>query len=113
MHNGYMEAIREVTEWDMTPAPNHIYLMDGDKAIAYMKWGKEKPQYFSAPFRLIKARRKFVGVSPNPFDVNIKSTLTEVHGSKGQTYFVDYEAETCTCPGFQFRGQCKHLGKEK
>jgi hypothetical protein len=108
-----MEAIREITEWpkDFTPAPNHVYLMDGDKAVAYIKWGKGEPQYFTVPFRLVKTRRKFVSVKPNPFDAKMKSNLTEVKGSGGQTYFVDYDARTCTCPGFQFRGYCKHLNK--
>jgi len=108
-----MEAIREITEWpaEFSPAPNHVYLMDGDKAIAYMKWGKGEPQYFSEPLRIVKTGRKFVGVKPNPFGAAIKSNLTEVKGSKGQTYFVDYDARTCTCTGFQFRGLCKHLNK--
>jgi len=29
---------------------------------------------------------------------------------KGNSYFVDDEAHTCTCPGFTFRGSCKHVG---
>lgn len=109
-----MEAIREVTEWpeDFNPAPNHIYLMDGDKAVAYIKWGKGDPLYFGTPFRLVKTRRKFVKADASLFGKGIKSNLTEVKGSKGESYFVDYEARTCTCPGFQFRGRCKHLNKE-
>lgn len=109
-----MEAIREITEWpaEFSPAPNHIYLMDGDKAVAYIKWGKGKPQYFNTPFRLVKTRRKFVKADTNLFGSKIKSNLTEVKGSGGQSYFVDYDARTCTCPGFQFRGRCKHLYKE-
>jgi hypothetical protein len=27
----------------------------------------------------------------------------------GQTYTVDTRYESCTCKGFQYRGNCKHL----
>lgn len=108
-----MEAIREVTVWpdDMVPQPNHIYLMDGERAVAYLKWGKGAPQYFSAPFRLGKSGRKFVKANSALFGKDIKSDLIEVKGSKGDSYFVDLTAKTCTCPGFQYRGTCKHLSK--
>ena len=38
-----------------------------------------------------------------------------VPGSKGNFYTVKFAADrwTCTCPGFGFRGQCKHIKEAK
>jgi hypothetical protein len=105
-----MLAIKEVTAWkDVSRQPNHTYLMDGDKAVAYKPWHTGDAYYFKKPMRLDKRYRKFEELKNNPFDVSVDSELIEIKGSKGQTYFVDPEAKTCTCPGFTFRGACKHL----
>jgi hypothetical protein len=59
--------------------------------------------------------RKFEKLVPNPFEITgapaADPTVVEVQGSKGQIYRVDLEAKTCTCPGFTFRGACKHLAE--
>lgn len=103
-------AVQETTIWKQVKRqPNHVYLMDGTKAVAYIPWGEGKPFYFKQPLTIDRRGRKFVELAENPFDHAVKTTLRAVQGSKGQTYWVDDQAGTCTCPGFTFRGQCKHV----
>lgn len=105
-----MEAVREITQWDVQyKQPNHTYLIDGAKLVAYIPYGQKSPTYFSKPMMIDRRGRKFVKVTPNPFKGVPKSNLIEVQGSRGDSYFVDPELKTCTCSGFQFRGKCKHL----
>jgi uncharacterized Zn finger protein len=37
------------------------------------------------------------------------SNTKEVKGSKGQTYIINLDENTCTCSGYTFRGACKHI----
>jgi hypothetical protein len=106
-----MEALREVTVWEgVSRQPNHIYLLDGDRAMAYIKWGEGEPVYLSGRMKIDRRGRKFVKADIGLFDANdTKSDLIEVAGSRGNVYHVDPEARTCTCPGFTFRGACKHI----
>ena len=102
-----MKWMRETTEW-AEPTPNHLYLMDGDKALAYVRAGTNEHKVFSKPMVLDLRGRKFAEV--RRFDLPVKSNTKEVKGSKGETYTVDLDEHTCTCPGFKFRGTCKHIG---
>lgn len=107
-----MEALREVTEWDTEGRqPNHIYLFDGSKAVAYIKWGEGEPYYFKNPMNIDKRGRKFVKADTKLFKAAPKPNpdLKEVKGSKGETYYVDTVAKTCTCKGYAFRNYCRHL----
>ena len=66
-------------------------------------------KFVSGKIKIDRRGRKFVKADIGLFEkVEAKSTLIEVKGSKGNSYFVDPEAHTCTCPGFTFRGKCKH-----
>jgi hypothetical protein len=68
-----LTVIKEVTEWDVDyRQPNHTYLMDGEKVLAYQKWHQGEPIYYASKQKLIKSRRKFVKVSlkDSPFDVS-------------------------------------------
>ncbi len=108
-----MEAVREVTVWEgVARQPNHIYLLDGDKVVAYIKWGEGKPEYLSGKIKIDRRGRKFVAADKKLFkEQKNESTRIAVTGSKGQIYYVDPEAKTCTCPGFTYRGACKHMAE--
>ena len=106
-----MEALKEVTVWEVEyRQPNHTYLMDGDKAVAYIRWHEGEPEYFKTPQKLDKRYRKFEKADIGLFEVKEAKdpVILEVPGSKGATYYVNTETGTCTCPGFTFRGACKH-----
>ena len=105
-----MIAVLETTVWkDTAVQANHVYLMDGDKAVAYIKWGEGDAFYFKNPMRLDKRGRKFEVLKRNPFGAVKTVSTIRVEGSKGAVYEVDPDAKTCTCPGFTFRGNCKHI----
>jgi hypothetical protein len=104
-----MEALRETTDW---ATPNHTYLLDGTTLVAYIKQGETTPFYFTKGIKHFDKRgRKFEKVSTDLFDAHVESAvsnLIEVQGSKGAVYYVDPELHSCTCPGYTFRGKCKH-----
>lgn len=105
-----MQALQETTDW---PYANHIYLLDGDKLVAYIRHGTTEPFYFKSPIKgFSKSRRKFQPVALDLFDTSRQQAndmIREVLGSKGDTYFVNLDDLTCTCPGYTFRGTCKHV----
>ena len=64
-----METLREVTVWDVDfRQPNHVYLMDGDKVLAYQKWGEGEVVVYSTPRKLNKRYRKFEKIKTKVFD---------------------------------------------
>jgi hypothetical protein len=102
-----MEAVIETTG-DQFPA--HTYLLDGNNLVAYVKVGTQEPFYFKRPIKGFDKRgRKFKPGNITLFTVKKASNEHTVIGSKGQTYTVT--EESCTCPGFTYRGTCKHMGQ--
>ena len=103
-----MEALRETTGGAFHP---HVYLLDGTTLVAYKRSDTGEIKYFKNGIKNFDKRgRKFETVKPNPFKES-KSNAITITGSKGQVYSVDPEAKTCSCPGFTYRGACKHMAK--
>lgn len=111
-----MEAVREVTVWTGVDyrAPNHDYLLDGDRVVAYRPWGTGEVIVCSGKLKIDRRGRKFEKLKDNPFEGCMEPQaaqpmVLEVQGSKGAVYRVNVEEKTCTCPGYTFRGNCKHV----
>jgi len=107
-----MKFFKETTEWD---TPNHIYLLSTDKSkmYGYIKRGTEEAITFKKPYRFDQRGRRFVEVAElGEIDLDeVRSETWEFVGSKGDKYFVQKTDNVlkCTCPGFTFRGDCKHV----
>ena len=101
-----MEALIETTGAQF---PAHTYLLDGTNLVAYVKKGETEPFYFKRPIKGFDKRgRKFEPGNSNLFNQKKASNERTVIGSSGQTYTVT--EQSCTCPGFTYRGTCKHMG---
>jgi hypothetical protein len=102
-----MEAVIETTG-DLFPA--HTYLLDGNNLVAYVKVNETEPFYFRNPIKGFDRRgRKFAPGNIKLFTIKKARNEHTVVGSKGQTYTVT--EQSCTCPGFTYRGTCKHMVK--
>ena len=125
--------LKETTEWrDVAVPPNHIYIMQGSKAIGYLRWCKGDPIFFDTPLPLNKRYRKFVEIKDSKLLSKVpKENFTEepeqkqeVNPSanvrvfkvkskqKNKEYLVEYNTVgkyvSCNCVGFGFRRKCKH-----
>lgn len=105
-----MKLYRETTDWT---TPNHTYLLTDNKQYmhGYIKLGTADVQLFKQPIRFDTRGRSFQYVADYDEDDSAAATVIEVQGSKGDKYYVtlDDSAASCSCTGFKYRGECKHL----
>ena len=110
------------TEWNTDfRIPCHIYVIQNTRMIGYVKEGTTNVHYFKQPMSFDKRKRKLknlsqtslrkmgINVDPNRGDSSVKEIT--VNGSKGNQYIVSIDGDktSCTCLGYQFRGQCRHI----
>lgn len=112
------EAFLETTQWtDSGTNINHTYYLEGDKMIAYIRHGTTEPFFFKNPITISRSGRKFQRVDASAFEGIFiaehnepNPDVVEVKGSKpGIVYYVNRVEKSCTCPGYTYRGTCKHV----
>ena len=108
-----MILVRETTDWT---TPNHTYLLDDSRQYmhGYIKRGRADVEMFKSPIRFSTRGRTFQFVSHYAGETkeNVKHIVSvQVEGSRGAEYTVilQDDSATCTCQGFQFRSDCRHL----
>lgn len=103
-----MEILRETTVWNTDyRVPSHSYIIEGAKMYGFYPEGSKDAVLFKKPMSFSKSGRTFKKVGT--YKIQLASVRRKVVGSKGSIYYVDDDARTCTCPGFTYRGHCKHL----
>lgn len=112
------QILQEISEWKGDYKCNHTYLMDNNKIIAYVKQGDSKVTTLNHALSMDKRYRKFIKVDnvelskliPKTKNTNIRTFNVQ---SKDKIYTVELDTlknrYRCACPGFTFRGKCKHI----
>lgn len=109
-----MRILKEITDWAV---PNHIYFVNDskDKLFAYIKASGTTVEEFKKPIKFSTSHRKFKEVD-NIYEYTPPEEVPEgfvkiVLGSKGDKYTITEVdgVRHCTCSGFKFRGNCKHI----
>jgi len=114
-----MKILQEVTDWADYAAHNHIYFADDSKSkiYAYIKQGSDVVFEFNLPVKFDTRGRKFKPIGSNIWNFTPQDQLQpegktwQVQGSK-EVYTVsqdDVGNMSCSCPGFKFRGKCRHI----
>jgi hypothetical protein len=103
-----MKIVQETTRWGDATA-NNLYLVTDnmESIIAYVPEGSKIAQRFRKPIRWDSRGREFKilkEIAENDPDSVI------VEGSKGQRYTLTRAngSWSCTCPGYAYRGNCRH-----
>lgn len=105
-----MKLVEETTVFAGAKMPNHSYLLDhAGIAVGYRKFSAGKVIRFNTPLRLDIRGRTFKLVDDLGPDTAVSSNLIEVAGSGANVYTVDLDRRQCSCTGFKYRGECKHI----
>lgn len=112
------EILMETTDWDF---PNHTYLVSNGKLIAYLNVLTNEVKKLKGNAYFDKRNREFKKVKNAKLEkLMVKQDDVEpsiqIKSDSGKTYTITKKEGkylSCTCPGFTYRGYCKHTDKVK
>jgi hypothetical protein len=105
-----MKLMIETTVFAGAKMPNHSYMLnDAGIAIGMRKFSAGEVVRFRTPLRLDIRGRTFKLVDDLGSDADVSSNVVEVVGSGTNVYTVDLDRKQCSCTGFKYRGECKHI----
>ena len=101
-----IDILQEVTDWGNYSVSNGIYHVNGaGQLVAYKPLVGDLKTFKNPLKQFSKSRRKFVKLGER--EEGLAAGVVTVQGSNGKVYTID--DGKCSCPGFTFRGHCKHI----
>ena len=102
-----IEILQEITDWGDLKVNNGVYHINGaGSLVAYQVSADAEVQVLKSPSKQFsKSRRKFTKIGER--EEELASGVITVQGSNGKVYTID--DGKCSCPGYTFRGNCKHV----
>jgi hypothetical protein len=99
-----MKIAKEITVWKNGNVKNHTYILNDSmtKMHGYIPVGQTEKVMFSKEQSFDKKYRQF-----EILKVETPKKTKVVIGSKGNKYYITDSG--CSCPGFTYRGKCKHM----
>jgi len=96
-----IEILQEVTDWGTKNIANGVYHINGAGQLV-----QYNDKVFKSPIKQFsKSRRKFTKIGERPEELD--KDVIVVKSSSGKTYTIT--DGNCSCPGYTFRGNCKHV----
>jgi len=96
-----IDILQEVTVWS-DGTKNGIYHVNMQGHLV-----QHNDTVFKNPLKgFSKTGRKFIKIGERP-DPQTRDDVIIVEGSNGNKYYI--EDGKCSCPGFKFRGNCRHI----
>jgi hypothetical protein len=98
-----IKVLKETTDW---PYKGVYHVNSSNELVAFQPTIDSPVKTFKEPMKnFSKSYRKFELIKE--YEETFDSDVITVKGSNGNTYII--RDGKCSCPGFTFRGRCKHV----
>jgi len=100
-----IQVLQEVTDW---PYKGVYHVNNSGHLVAYQSTIYSPVEKYKKPIKIFsKSGRKFKLIKEYEEKITEDKNVIVVKGSKGNTYTIT--DGVCSCPGYTYRGDCKHV----